>query len=68
MKQAATALFSFDYNYDGVNELVTGWSDGNIDVRSDRFDSYCFLLEISLPIAEMDAFYSRILCLLKSPA
>jgi hypothetical protein len=39
-KNQATAIFSFDLDGDGVKELITGWSSGNLEelitVRSSR--------------------------------
>jgi Bardet-Biedl syndrome 2 protein len=35
-KSQPIALFSYDVNDDGVNELVTGWSSGKVEARSDK--------------------------------
>lgn len=35
-KNQAVALCSYDLNNDGVPELITGWSNGKIDARSER--------------------------------
>ena len=31
-----TCICSYDLNHDGVPELITGWTNGKIDARSDR--------------------------------
>ena len=31
-----TCICSYDLNNDGVPELITGWTNGKIDARSDR--------------------------------
>ncbi|CAD5110876.1 DgyrCDS241 [Dimorphilus gyrociliatus] len=35
-KNHPTSLHSFDLNGDGVDELITGWSNGKFDVRTDK--------------------------------
>ncbi|KAJ7383530.1 Bardet-Biedl syndrome 2 protein [Desmophyllum pertusum] len=35
-KNQAVTIHSFDLDSDGVPELITGWSNGKIDARSDR--------------------------------
>lgn len=35
-KNHAMSIHAFDLNSDGVNELITGWSNGKVDARSDR--------------------------------
>ncbi|KAG7214905.1 hypothetical protein INR49_005180 [Caranx melampygus] len=35
-KNHAMSIHAFDLNADGVVELITGWSNGKIDARSDR--------------------------------
>ena len=51
MKQAATMISSFDFNLDGVAELVCGWADGRVDVRSERDGTVLFKDEFHAPIA-----------------
>lgn len=41
-KNQPTALHSFDLNGDGVEELITGWSNGKFDVRTDRAGEVIF--------------------------
>lgn len=41
-KNQAVAITSFDLDSDGVPELITGWSNGKIDVRSDRTGEVIF--------------------------
>lgn len=58
MKQAANVIHAFDYNFDGVPELVTGWSDGRVDVRSERDGTVLFKDVFTSPIAGIvDADY-----------
>uniref|UniRef100_A0A3B3HFA5 Bardet-Biedl syndrome 2 protein homolog n=1 Tax=Oryzias latipes TaxID=8090 RepID=A0A3B3HFA5_ORYLA len=37
-KNHAMSIHAFDLNGDGVVELITGWSNGKVDARSDRTD------------------------------
>ncbi|XP_064634179.1 Bardet-Biedl syndrome 2 protein homolog [Lineus longissimus] len=41
-KNHAVTIESFDLDSDGVPELITGWSNGKIDVRSDRTGEVIF--------------------------
>lgn len=41
-KNHAVSIFSFDLNNDGVSELITGWSNGKIDVRNDSTGEIIF--------------------------
>nr|XP_033796514.1 Bardet-Biedl syndrome 2 protein isoform X2 [Geotrypetes seraphini] len=41
-KNHATSIHAFDLNSDGVRELITGWSNGKIDARSDRTGEVIF--------------------------
>lgn len=36
MKSKPLCIMDFDMTMDGIPELVTGWSDGTVDVRKDR--------------------------------
>ncbi|KAH0619482.1 hypothetical protein JD844_000139 [Phrynosoma platyrhinos] len=41
-KNHAMSIHAFDINSDGVSELITGWSSGKIDARSDRTGEVIF--------------------------
>lgn len=41
-KNQAISIHSFDLDSDGVPELITGWSNGKIDARSDRTGEVIF--------------------------
>eukprot|EP00062_Callorhinchus_milii_P018877 gi/632972814/ref/XP_007902846.1/ PREDICTED: Bardet-Biedl syndrome 2 protein [Callorhinchus milii] len=41
-KNHAMSIHAFDLNSDGVPELITGWSNGKIDARSDRTGEVIF--------------------------
>ncbi|XP_032086553.1 Bardet-Biedl syndrome 2 protein isoform X2 [Thamnophis elegans] len=41
-KNQAMCIDAFDINSDGVCELITGWSNGKIDVRNDRTGEVIF--------------------------
>ncbi|KAL4225721.1 Bardet-Biedl syndrome 2 protein [Mactra antiquata] len=41
-KNQAVTIHSFDLDSDGVSELITGWSNGKIDARSDRTGEVIF--------------------------
>ncbi|TWW76158.1 Bardet-Biedl syndrome 2 protein -like protein [Takifugu flavidus] len=41
-KNHAMSIHAFDLNADGVVELITGWSNGKIDARSDRTGEVIF--------------------------
>lgn len=41
-KNQAVSITSFDLDSDGVPELITGWSNGKIDARSDRTGEVIF--------------------------
>ncbi|XP_029464577.1 Bardet-Biedl syndrome 2 protein isoform X2 [Rhinatrema bivittatum] len=41
-KNHAMSIHAFDLNSDGVRELITGWSNGKIDARSDRTGEVIF--------------------------
>ncbi|XP_033751915.1 Bardet-Biedl syndrome 2 protein homolog isoform X2 [Pecten maximus] len=50
-KNQALAIHSFDLDSDGVTELITGWSNGKIDVRSDRTGEVIYKDAFSHPVA-----------------
>jgi len=57
-KNQAVTIHSFDLNGDGVPELVTGWSNGKVDARSDRTGEVVFKENLSTAIAGVvDADY-----------
>lgn len=41
-KNRAVAVYGYDLNGDGVEELITGWSNGKIDARSSRTGEVIF--------------------------
>ncbi|XP_060041501.1 Bardet-Biedl syndrome 2 protein [Erinaceus europaeus] len=50
-KNHAMSIHAFDLNNDGVCELVTGWSNGKVDARSDRTGEVIFKDNFSSAIA-----------------
>ncbi|XP_053126918.1 Bardet-Biedl syndrome 2 protein isoform X2 [Hemicordylus capensis] len=50
-KNQAMSIHAFDLNSDGVCELITGWSNGKIDARSDRTGEVIFKDNFSSSIA-----------------
>lgn len=50
-KNQAVSIHSFDLNGDGVDELITGWTNGKIDARSDRTGEVVFKDNMSSSIA-----------------
>lgn len=41
-KNRAVSIYGYDLNGDGVEELITGWSNGKIDARSSRTGEVIF--------------------------
>ncbi|XP_071104819.1 BBSome complex member BBS2-like [Haliotis cracherodii] len=50
-KNQAIAIHSFDLDSDGVPELITGWSNGKVDARSDRTGEVIFKDNFSTAVA-----------------
>ncbi|KAL4657039.1 Bardet-Biedl syndrome 2 protein-like [Arapaima gigas] len=50
-KNHAMTIHAFDLNADGVVELITGWSNGKIDARSDRTGEVIFKDNFSSAVA-----------------
>uniref|UniRef100_A0A8C6DJ08 Bardet-Biedl syndrome 2 protein homolog n=1 Tax=Moschus moschiferus TaxID=68415 RepID=A0A8C6DJ08_MOSMO len=50
-KNHAMSIHAFDLNSDGVCELITGWSNGKVDARSDRTGEVIFKDSFSSAIA-----------------
>ncbi|CAL8292923.1 unnamed protein product [Boreogadus saida] len=50
-KNHAMSIHAFDLNGDGVVELITGWSNGKIDARSDRTGDVIFKDNFSSSVA-----------------
>ncbi|XP_067090308.1 Bardet-Biedl syndrome 2 protein homolog [Osmerus mordax] len=50
-KNHAMSIHAFDLNADGVVELITGWSNGKIDARSDRTGEVIFKDNFSSAVA-----------------
>uniref|UniRef100_A0AC11D583 Bardet-Biedl syndrome 2 n=1 Tax=Ovis aries TaxID=9940 RepID=A0AC11D583_SHEEP len=50
-KNHAMSIHAFDLNSDGVCELITGWSNGKVDARSDRTGEVIFKDNFSSAIA-----------------
>ncbi|XP_019732446.1 BBSome complex member BBS2 [Hippocampus comes] len=50
-KNHAMSIHAFDLNADGVVELITGWSNGKIDARSDRTGEVIFRDNFSSSVA-----------------
>ncbi|XP_070565580.1 BBSome complex member BBS2-like [Ptychodera flava] len=68
-KNHAITIRSFDLDGDGVPELITGWSNGKIDARSDRTGEVVFKDNFSTSVAgivegdyRMDGKESLICC------
>ncbi|KAM4800520.1 BBSome complex member BBS2 [Urocitellus parryii] len=52
-KNHAMSIHAFDLNSDGVCELITGWSNGKVDARSDRTGEVIFKDNFSSAIASV---------------
>ncbi|KAJ9598202.1 hypothetical protein L9F63_011122 [Diploptera punctata] len=50
-KNRAVAIYGFDLNGDGIEELITGWSNGKIDARSSRTGEVMFKDNLNHSIA-----------------
>ncbi|XP_067575936.1 Bardet-Biedl syndrome 2 protein isoform X4 [Pseudorca crassidens] len=50
-KNHAMSIHAFDLNSDGVCELITGWSNGKVDARSDRTGEVIFKDNFSSAVA-----------------
>lgn len=50
-KNHAMSIYAFDLNADGVVELITGWSNGKIDARSERIGEVIFKDNFSASVA-----------------
>lgn len=50
-KNQPISLSSYDLDNDGVPELITGWSNGKLDARSDRTGEVVFKDNFNAPIA-----------------
>ncbi|XP_072026618.1 BBSome complex member BBS2-like [Amphiura filiformis] len=50
-KNQAVSVLSFDLDNDGVPELITGWSNGKVDARSDRTGEVVFKDNMSAAVA-----------------
>ncbi|CAF0997148.1 unnamed protein product [Rotaria sordida] len=50
-RNIATVLQTFDVDGDGIDELVTGWSSGKVDIRSDRTSEVIFKDSLNSSIA-----------------
>ncbi|KAM4614369.1 BBSome complex member BBS2 [Discoglossus pictus] len=50
-KNLAMSIHAFDLNSDGVCELITGWSNGKVDARSDRTGEVIFKDNFSSAVA-----------------
>nr|XP_006641485.1 PREDICTED: Bardet-Biedl syndrome 2 protein isoform X1 [Lepisosteus oculatus] len=50
-KNHAMSIHAFDLNADGVVELITGWSNGKMDARSDRTGEVIFKDNFSSSVA-----------------
>uniref|UniRef100_A0A3Q3J768 BBSome complex member BBS2 n=1 Tax=Monopterus albus TaxID=43700 RepID=A0A3Q3J768_MONAL len=50
-KNHAMSIHAFDLNADGVVELITGWSNGKIDARSDHTGEVIFKDNLSSSVA-----------------
>ncbi|XP_072488388.1 BBSome complex member BBS2 isoform X1 [Notamacropus eugenii] len=50
-KNHAVSIHAFDLNSDGVCELITGWSNGKVDARSDRTGEVIFKDNFSSAVA-----------------
>ncbi|PNF42358.1 Bardet-Biedl syndrome 2 protein-like protein [Cryptotermes secundus] len=50
-KNRAVAIYGYDLNGDGVEELITGWSNGKIDARNSRTGEVIFKDNLNHSIA-----------------
>ena len=50
-KNQATCICAYDLNSDGVPELITGWSNGKVDARSDRTGEVVYKDNFSAAVA-----------------
>eukprot|EP00741_Cyanophora_paradoxa_P010844 tig00020544_g10484.t1 len=50
-KHTVTSIAGFDLDGDGIPELISGWSNGKIEVRSDRNGEVIFKDSFSSPIS-----------------
>ncbi|ELW66176.1 Bardet-Biedl syndrome 2 protein [Tupaia chinensis] len=50
-KNHAMSIHAYDLNSDGVHELITGWSNGKVDARSDRTGEVIFKDNFSSAVA-----------------
>ncbi|XP_069693259.1 BBSome complex member BBS2-like [Periplaneta americana] len=50
-KNRAVSIYGYDLNGDGVEELITGWSNGKIDARSSRTGEVIFKDNLNHSIA-----------------
>lgn len=50
-KSNAESLAAYDIDGDGVEELITGWSNGKVDARNSRTGEVVFRDVLNQPIA-----------------